>query len=211
MVLAATKLKLSVVLALVPLLASCKAVGQRQPNMKMDEAQKRFEGIGLVLVVDAVAGLEAPGVEFFSEDQPYRFYASAIVAKRNREIMSYPGGRVPASVRIVWRKAYQWSQIRWGSAFYRDDHGKPIEGALPKAGWTPEAEIARRQLIAKNTGVPHYGPWGSEYGGPLAGDYTMVVAERIPDAVLQDIRAKGGGVAAEVPPQGRWRVVWLGH
>ena len=32
------------------------------------------------------------------------------------------------------------------------------------------------------------------YGGTVLGDYTIPVAERIPDDVLADIRAKGGGL-----------------
>lgn len=35
---------------------------------------------------------------------------------------------------------------------------------------------------------------GIEYEGPIAGDYTIPIAERIPEAVLQDIRRNGGGL-----------------
>ncbi|MDB5797035.1 MAG: hypothetical protein JWP36_937 [Paucimonas sp.] len=35
---------------------------------------------------------------------------------------------------------------------------------------------------------------GIEYEGPIIGDYTIPVAERIPDEVLNDIRAKGGAL-----------------
>ena len=62
----------------------------------------RFRGIGLVLVTDAVPGAEMKGVEFYADGSDRRFYSSAILAKRNREIMAYPGGRVPEHVRVVW-------------------------------------------------------------------------------------------------------------
>ncbi len=35
---------------------------------------------------------------------------------------------------------------------------------------------------------------GIDYEGPIAGDYTIPIAERIPDAVVNDIRIHGGGL-----------------
>jgi hypothetical protein len=45
---------------------------------------------------------------------------------------------------------------------------------------------------AKAIGRP--GKSGIYYGGPMLGDYTFPVASRIPDAVIKEIRSKGGGL-----------------
>ena len=42
--------------------------------------------------------------------------------------------------------------------------------------------------------APPGGGGGISYGGKVLGDYTIAVASRIPDDVLRDIRAKGGGL-----------------
>ncbi|MFZ5525093.1 MAG: hypothetical protein ACOZE7_00345 [Pseudomonadota bacterium] len=42
--------------------------------------------------------------------------------------------------------------------------------------------------------APHGGRTGISYGGRILGDYTIPVAARIPDAVLQDIRSRGGAL-----------------
>ena len=62
----------------------------------------RFKGVGLVLVTDAVPGAEMLGVEFYEQNYPRPFYASSVLKQKNREIMAYPGGRVPEQVRVVW-------------------------------------------------------------------------------------------------------------
>ena len=140
--------------ALLPWLASCHCgAGQDHKATPMSEAQHRFNGIGLVLVLvtDAVPGAEMLGVEFFADGRELPFYAKSLLSRKTREIMSYPGGHIPGTVRIVWR-----------------DNNRAI--------------------------APPGGRTGISYGGRILGDYTIPVATRIPDAVLQDIRSRGGAL-----------------
>jgi hypothetical protein len=193
------KRKFATALALLPIsaaLTACKAqaMGERPNEM----SNKRFKGIGLILVVDAVPGAEMLGVEFYADGDLRPFYASSLVAKRNREIMSYPGGKVPTHIRVVWRKTGAGHPVRWGSGEGSDDFGKskpnylpPDRGVIP---FDPLAEIERRKTIMANLGKTQHGPWASTYGDEVLGDYTIAVASRIPDMVLQDIRARGGGL-----------------
>jgi hypothetical protein len=111
-----------------------------------NDPQQRFEGIGVILVVDAVRGAEMEQVVIY-DDRGVEIYASSTVARRNREIMALGGTRVPLTVRAVWRKGAGWDKIK---------------------------EI-----------------WN---GGVIVGDYAIPVAERIPDEVLNNIRAHGGGL-----------------
>lgn len=113
-----------------------------------NDPQRRFKGIPVILVVDAVAGAEMEGVVIY-DDQGIDFFASALVARNVRKIASFGGMRIPLTVRAVWRES-----------------PKPVWG---KSG-------------------------GIDYEGKITGDYTIAVAERIPEEVLADIRAKGGGL-----------------
>ncbi len=112
------------------------------------DQQRRFKNIGIVLVIDAVAGAEMEGVKIY-DDRGEELYGKALLARRTREIRSYSRIRVPLSVRVLWR-------------------------INPKAIW------------GKLGGI--------DYEGEIAGDYTIPVASRIPDAILDDIRAHGGGL-----------------
>jgi hypothetical protein len=99
------KRKLMSALLLLPvavMLTVCKAsaMGHRP---QLGAAQQRFDGMGLTLVVDAVAGAEMLGVEFFVDGSDRPFYAKSRMVRGNREIMAFPGGAVPQQVRVVWR------------------------------------------------------------------------------------------------------------
>lgn len=193
------KRKLAAALALLPftaVLTACKvqAMGERPA----DTADKRFKGIGLTLVVDAVPGAKMLGVEFYSDGYLRPFYTSSVTRQGNREIMSYPGGKVPTHVRVVWRKTDAGHPVDWGSGEGSDDFGKSKPNYLPPdrsiKPFDPLAEIERRKTIMANLGKTQHGPWASNYGDEVVGDYTIPVATRIPDAVLQDIRAHGGSL-----------------
>lgn len=144
------KRKLLASLATLPLLMSCKTASSDEAP-RLSEAQKKLQGIGLTLVVDAVPGAEMLGTEFFADGYKYPFYAKSRMVKTNRSIMSFPGRIVPIEVRVVWR----------------------------------DNNISR--------GFPD-GRSGITYSGTILGDYTIPVASRIPEAVIQNIRAKGGGL-----------------
>lgn len=98
-----TKRQLTATLLLLPfalMLTACKATAMGQ---WLSAAQQRFDGIGLTLVVDAVAGAEMLGVEFYADGSDRPFYAKSRMVRTNREIMAFPGEIVPRQVRVVWR------------------------------------------------------------------------------------------------------------
>jgi hypothetical protein len=139
------KRKLLALMALLPWAAGCSKPG---PADASDAPKKRFKDMGLVLVVDAVAGTQMKGV-VICDDLGWEIFGRASVSRRNRSIMAVSSGRVPLTVRAIWR-----------------DNPRPIWG--------------------KNGGI--------DWEGVIAGDYTIPVAKRIPDAVLSDIRAHGGNL-----------------
>ena len=83
-------------LASLPLMTACA-------DLFYDPADpsSRFRGIGVVLVVDAVPGVELKGVEFY-DDRKAVIFAHSLVNQRNRGIMALGGARVPVTVRVVW-------------------------------------------------------------------------------------------------------------
>jgi len=97
------KRKLLSLVAAWPWLVACESTAgaANDPN-----PLARFRGIGVVLVVDAIPGVELKGVEFY-DDRHYKIYSSSTLSKRNREIMALGGARVPLTVRVVWRSPYQ--------------------------------------------------------------------------------------------------------
>lgn len=99
-----TKRTLCGALALLSVLPGCNAMGQVPSNApQLTDAQRRLKDVGLVLVVDAVPGVEMLGVEFFADGSDRKFYAKSRMVQRNREIMAFPISVVPDQVRVVWR------------------------------------------------------------------------------------------------------------
>lgn len=175
-------------MALAPISVACDAA---QTEQTMTAQQKKFKEFGLTLVVDAVPTARMLGVEFYADNADRPFYGKSTMVQNNREILAYPGGAVPPEkVRVVWRKSDNWAQISWGDAHHYDDHGKPKQGySLPADfKFVAAEEVARRKAIAANAGVQHHGPWGSDYGDEVVGDYTIAVVGRIPDSVVQALK-----------------------
>ena len=197
------KRKLMMALLLLPLasaLIGCKAATNEQGS-PLSPTQRRFDKMGLTLVVDAVEGAEMLGVEFFADGSEFPFYASSVTKKANREIMSFPSGVVPERVRVVWRVKDDWGPFWWSNPQAVDDFGRSIPNYLPPMlerplTWTEMIleKVARRKLIAKNVGHIHQGPWAGQYFGEIIGDYTFHLASRIPDDVVREIRKNGGGL-----------------
>ncbi len=138
MMMQTTKRKLMMSCLLAPLsawLTACKAsaYGQRPP---LSAAQRRFEDMGLTLVVDAVEGAEMLGVEFFADGSDHPFYAKSRTVKKNRSIMAFPSGVVPEQVRVVWRanadEGYtdKYGRIRY-SASIVGDYTFPVASRIP--------------------------------------------------------------------------------
>ena len=180
------KRKFAALLVLAPLaslLSACQATAMGNQPL-MSDSQKRFKGIGLTLVVDAVEGAEMLGNEFFADDQEFRFYGSAVTRKGNRIVMSFPASEVPQKVRVVWRRSDAGVPPWWNSPNYSDDYGKALKNYIPpdkKPGPDTTAllqkeKIEKRKTIAANLGVAHQGPWGGSYFGEVLGDYTLPIA-----------------------------------
>ena len=185
---------------LASLMSACK-VNAAGKAPTLTASQQRFKDMGLALVVDAVEGAEMLNVEFFADDADGPFYGKARMVKTNREIMSFPSGTVPEQVRVVWRKQRGITPGWWAHAVASTPFGEPIQNYMPPSDGRIrtnleylQEKIAKRKLIAKNINFIHQGPWGSEYGGEAAGDYTLPIASRIPDEVVKEIRKNGGGL-----------------
>ena len=95
------------------LMAACRGTPPAAPPAPLTESQarylesrqrmlQRFGRPGFELVVDALAGQEFLGVEFFPEHATHVFYASSAQSLRNQTkmILSQP---VPERARILWR------------------------------------------------------------------------------------------------------------
>ncbi|MCS0606659.1 hypothetical protein NX773_00580 [Massilia solisilvae] len=96
------------------------------------DPQKRFKGMGPVLVVDAVAGTEMEQVVIY-DDLGWEIYSSATVARRNRSIMAVGSGRVPLTVRAVWRKGAGWDNVKklWNDGVIAGDYSVPVAKRIP--------------------------------------------------------------------------------
>ncbi|QIM51082.1 hypothetical protein [Hydrogenophaga crocea] len=100
------------------------------------DQQRRFRGIGLVLVVDAVPGVEMAGV-VFEDDKGATVYAKSVLSRRTREIMAFGSTRVPLFVRVLWRDHPKPVWGRQGSIDYEGpiigDHTVPVAARIPDA------------------------------------------------------------------------------
>lgn len=144
---------------------------------------RRFRGIGLVLVTDAVPGAEMLGVEFFEEGLQRPFYAKSRLVQRNREIMAYPGGRVPEHVRVVWHDSTEIIRrrdnpnVKTYAGQIIGDHTIPVASRIP--------DEVLREIRAR--------------GGALRLKFRLK-----PDGVLfgWDIERPGGGISKFEMPGG---------
>jgi len=105
--------------------AGAKAAGVDQ--------QRRFRGIGLVLVVDAVPGAKMEAVTFHDE-RGIQIYAKALVSRRTREIMATGASHVPETVRVVWRQngQYDFGRATWYGGTVLGDHTVPVAARIPE-------------------------------------------------------------------------------
>jgi|GEM_PF-1523981 hypothetical protein len=188
------KLTCFALLALPILISACAAghASNRAASSPNNTERKQVAG---ELIVDAIPGVEMYGHEMFADGMDRPFYSSAVTRKGNTAKMDFPLRRLPQQVRVIWRKKGVGTQILWGSEVYYDSYGKDIS----RPGFIPTPlnaadEIAKRKVISENTGVAHYGPWGSSYRDELAGDYTIPVASRIPASVFEEIERHGGAL-----------------
>jgi hypothetical protein len=138
MLITSTKRKLCGALALLSVLPGCNAMSRVPPNApQLTDAQRRLKDVGLVLVVDAVAGAEMLGVEFYADGGNRPFYARSTQRKTGRAIMAFPISVVPERVRVMWRdsnkivgRADNPSENTYAGSIL-GDHTFPVASRIP--------------------------------------------------------------------------------
>lgn len=137
------KRKLLALLWGLPWLGACRAGpnSHRTDDLAEEALLKRFQGFSIVLVVDAIAGVEMGNVRIINDLGNHIFGSPVMgvggVSSRARSTSAVGSARVPRWMRVTW--------------------GKPI-------------------VVS------------SDWESPIIGDYTLPIAERIPDAVLASLR-----------------------
>ncbi|MHB0916490.1 MAG: hypothetical protein ACYC39_06705 [Thiobacillus sp.] len=169
------KRKLFALLAGLPLFTACVPAEVRAARKAGEEREKvyhdsltpneqamlrRFRGIGIQLVVDAVAGAKMERVKV-TNDLGYEIFDKATVSQ-GKLISDVGSARVPLWVRVTWRDGSGWSDFPVG------DH---------------------RRTAYRQGPIPGTAEWVE---GVIAGDYTIPVAERIPDEVVESLRKDPG-------------------
>jgi hypothetical protein len=128
------KRKFLIGIAASSVIIGCKDQGASK-SARVGNANELFQGVGWILVVDAVADSEMLGVEFFAENETYPFYASSVTRKGNRAILSFGRKSIPLTVRVNWRQNDEsfWSEgrIRY-SGKMQGDYTIPIASRIPR-------------------------------------------------------------------------------
>jgi hypothetical protein len=108
--------------------------GTASANAAGVDQQRRFRGIGLVLVVDAVPGAQMEGVTFHDE-RGTQVYAKALVSRRTREVMVIGATHVPELIHVVWRQngQYDFSRATWYGGTVLGDYSVPVAARIPDA------------------------------------------------------------------------------
>jgi hypothetical protein len=100
------------------------------------DSSNRFEGLGMELRVDAMAGEELLGVEFFAEGADCPFYASSVVSLKNREVMTFSPDTYANRVRVIWRDNNVSRAGKCGGISYEGpllgDHLVPMGERIPQ-------------------------------------------------------------------------------
>lgn len=187
--------------SIVAIFTACKSLGQGQ-HPALTPAQQRLKDLGQVLVVDAVPNAEMLAVEFFADKNDHSFFQKSSVKLKNKSFLSGIGSSViPETVRVIWRTQWGETPAWWYQIDSRDDFGEripnyspPIRKKKPTIAELLQKKIEKRKIVAKNIGYEHQGPWGGDYFGQAAGDYTVNVASRIPDDVVTELLKRGGSL-----------------
>jgi hypothetical protein len=168
-------------------LTACKAFSSGQ-NPPLSATQRRFEDMGLTLVVDAVEGAEMLGVEFFADGSEFPFYAKSRTVKTNRSIRAFPSGIVPEQVRVMWRSS--------GTETYFDKSGRIRYSASILGDYTFPVASRIPDEIAKEI---------RKHGGGLRLKFRLK-----PDGVMfgWDIERFSGGLPRHSMPGGDFLETW---
>lgn len=96
------------------------------------DPQKRFKGIGLVLVVSALGDAEMEQV-IFTDDRGLTIFERARVSRTNRSFMALGSRYVPLAVRVVWRQGAGWDKVRqvWNEGMIVGDYTIPVAPRIP--------------------------------------------------------------------------------
>jgi hypothetical protein len=171
----------------IALVTACKAFSSGQ-NPPLSATQRRFEDMGLTLVVDAVEGAEMLGVEFFADGSEFPFYAKSRTVKTNRSIRAFPSGIVPDQVRVMWRSS--------GTETYFDKSGRIRYSASIVGDYTFPVASRIPDAIAKEI---------RKHGGGLRLKFRLK-----PDGVMfgWDIERFSGGLPRHSMPGGDFLETW---
>ncbi|MFZ6864505.1 hypothetical protein ACO0K7_17880 [Undibacterium sp. Ji67W] len=122
------KRKLTVVLAMIPLIAACTNLSDHK-----HDPQRRFRGMGCVLVIDAMRDVEVQGLKFY-DDRGSEIYGSATQSLRNRSIFALGGIYVPVTVRATWREGRGWDDQKkiWNEGVIIGDYTFPVAERIPE-------------------------------------------------------------------------------
>ncbi|MFZ6863891.1 hypothetical protein ACO0K7_14760 [Undibacterium sp. Ji67W] len=121
------KRKLTVVLTMIPLIAACTNLSHRK-----HDPQRRFRGMGCVLVIDAMRDVEVFGLEFY-DDRGSEIYGKAVQNLRNQSMFALGGIYVPVTVRATWREGRGWDDQKkiWNEGVIIGDYTFPVAERIP--------------------------------------------------------------------------------
>jgi hypothetical protein len=108
-------------------------------------------------------------------------YVDALTEKTGVNVFDEKGRRFYASATLSLRNNSRYS--------YGADFGVP---KTLRVEWRDRIEMEEDGHIKRGL------PFGSFYGGTILGNYTVPVASRIPDALLDDLRKNGGGFRLKI-------------
>lgn len=164
------KRKILALFASLPVLSACSAnSGNLSSDPEDVRLRKKFQGIyGLVLRLDGSPPAKR-GVTI-TNDRGQVIDSPASVGPKNVSNLTYTDNSmpIPKTVRAIWRKGGGWSDIPIGD---------------------PRRNLYRSGIIPPSVKLLE---------GDIAGDYTVPVAERIPDSVLDYIRKNGGALRLKI-------------
>ena len=127
-------------------------------NPAEDALRQRFRDLSIVLVVDAVRGAEMERVDITNDLGVSIFGRGVATVSMGNSISAIGRARVPRWVRVTWRKGSGWDDIPIGDP---------------------------NRTLYRSAKIPPGVKWVE---GVIASDYSIPVAERIPDAVLESLR-----------------------
>jgi hypothetical protein len=120
-------------------LSACTRGEAKQAHRMGIESLNRFARMGMELRVDAMAGEEIFGVEFFGEGSPCPFFAKSSVSLKNGSFLSLSRDSYPDRVRVTWRES---DRPIWGAC-----GGISYEGRLAGDHLVPMGERIPQDVI----------------------------------------------------------------